>query len=45
MIENKGLRKTEYLVPSGKQGVVKLSVNRSKYLSSVIAGCVERDVS
>ena len=47
-IENKGLRisqsKTEYLVPSHQQGVVKLegeplpSVNSLKYLGSVIYG-------
>ena len=49
VIENKGLRtsrsKTEYLVPSHQQGVVKLegeplpSVNSSKCLVSVIDGC------
>ena len=48
VIENKGLRisrsKTEYLVPSHQQGVVKLegeplpSVNSFKYLGSVIDG-------
>ena len=48
IIENKGLRiirsKTEYLVPSHQQGVVKLegeplpSVNSFKYLGSVIDG-------
>ena len=48
VIENKGLRisrsKTEYLVPSHQQGVVKLegeplpSVNSFKYLGSVIYG-------
>ena len=48
MIENTGLRislsKTEYLVPSHQQGVVKLegvplsSVNLFKYLGSVIDG-------
>ena len=48
VIENKGLRisrsKTEYLIPSHQQGVVKLegeplpSVNSFKYLGSVI-GC------
>ena len=50
IIENKGLRisrsKTEYLVPSHQQGVVKLegeplpSVNSFKYLGSVIDGSV-----